>query len=249
LDIKKFEFDNCSIICPRIYYQFLSENFILDVYRSHEFLRENDLVLDLGASVGDFSVIASKKVGQKGKVIAIEPDAEIYEILRMNIRRNNCQNVIALNLGVGSEVGEKEITFWGRTYRFKVNTLENILHDLGINEKINFIKMDIEGFEADVVCKSIKTIKEANVISVEFHGTKQKLDDLLLPNGFFFMPITMKYIYKKLIKHLLRHPYNFYKAFLYTIKDKPQVLRSSITGYAMAKSDCLLIGSYIRDRW
>jgi FkbM family methyltransferase len=246
--ILEFKLDDYRIISPRAYYQFLAETFILDVYRTGELLRENDLVLDLGATMGDFSVFASKKVGNNGKVIAIEPDPYSYEILKKNIERNNCQNIVAVNLGIGSAPEEKDITFFSRTYRCKLNSLENILEELDIRDKINFIKMDIEGFEAEVVFKSLKTIKEANVISVEFHGTKQKLDELLLPNGFSYRPITMRYVYKNLLKHLLLHPITFSKAAVYMIDEIPTILGSIFTGFDMTKSDYLLTGSYVRGR-
>jgi len=249
LETLEYTLGNYRIICPKgYYYQDVNENYILDVYRTDELLKENDLVLDLGASIGDFSILSSKKIGKKGQVIAIEPDIESYGILKLNIEINSCQNIIPFNVGVGSEPGEKEITFRGRKYRFKVCTLENILNELYINRRINFIKMDIEGFEAEVVTKSLQTIKEANVISVEIHGTKEKLDRALLPNGFFFRPVTMNYIYKKLVKHLFLHPSNFCKAINYTIKDKPQLLLNSITGFDITKNEDILIGSYIKDR-
>jgi FkbM family methyltransferase len=250
--ILEFKLDDYRIISPRAYYQFLAETFILDVYRAGELLRENDLVLDLGATMGDFSVFASKKVGNNGKVIAIEPDPDSYEILKKNIERNNCQNIVAVNVGIGSAPEEKDITFItcgiSRTYRCKLNSLENILEELDIRDKINFIKMDIEGFEAEVVFKSLKTIKEANVISVEFHGTKQKLDELLIPNGFSYRPITMRYVYKNLLKHLLLHPITFSKAAVYMIDEIPTILGSIFTGFDMTKSDYLLTGSYVRGR-
>jgi FkbM family methyltransferase len=248
LETLEFKLDDYSIISPRDYYQFLVETFILDVYRTADLLKENDLVIDLGATIGDFSILAAKKVGREGKVIAIEPDFYTYEILKSNIQKNNCQNIIPLNLGIGSEPGETEITFEGRTYTCKLNTLENILRDLNITDKINFIKMDIEGMEAEVVSKNIQAFKEVNVISLEFHGTKQKLDKLLLPNGFSFRPITMGYVYKNLLKHLFLHPVIFSKSLKYMIDDIPQVLRTIFTGFEMVRSDYLLTGSYVKGR-
>jgi SAM-dependent methyltransferase len=248
LETLEYRLGSYRIICPRGYYLHdVYENYILDVYRTNDLLNEGDLVLDLGAGIGDFSVLASKKVGNRGQVIAVEPDVESYEILKSNIGRNRCQNVIPMNIGVGSESGEKEITFRGRKYRFNVSTLENIIEELHISRKINFIKMDIEGCEAEVVNKSLEMIKESNVISVESHGTKDKLDKVLLPNGFSFRPVTMNYIYKKLIKHLFIHPFNFYKALKYEINDNPKVLRGTVTGFNIAKEEYFVIGSYVKD--
>lgn len=245
MELSIFNYGIFHIFYPKFYFQFLKEVFILDVYRTN-LLKTDDIVLDLGASTGDFCIIASKKVGEDGKVIAIEPNIESYQILKSNIQRNNCQNVIPVNLGVGSECTEKEITFWGRTYKCKINTIENILDTLKINDKIDFIKMDIEGFELDVIRKSIEKVKEANVISLEFHQTKEKIDTLLLPHGFDFQPITMSHIYKNIIKNLILHPYSLFKVYVDTISKNPQVFSKAFTGFDMTKDD-LLVGSYIKD--
>jgi FkbM family methyltransferase len=242
-----FNYDNYHIIYPEPYFQFLKENFILDVYRS-DLLKENDLVLDLGACTGDFCILASKKVGKNGKVIAIEPDVENYKLLKLNIERNNCQNVILINLGVGGHEGEKEIHApCDKTFISKIDTLENILKGLNIKDKINFIKMDIEGFEVEVVIKSIEIIKQANVISLEFHGTKEKVDNMLLKYGFSFKPITMSYIYKKIVKNFLLHPFISYKVCVDTITCNAGVIHKAISGFDMTK-DYLLVGSYIKGR-
>src|SRR5918911_5372332 len=109
MELVNFKYDKYNVVYPRTYFQFIKEVFVLDVYRS-DLIRKKDIVLDLGASTGDFCIIASKKVGSNGMVIAIEPDADNYELLKFNIQRNKCQNVLPLNIGVGKEDGqEKEI--------------------------------------------------------------------------------------------------------------------------------------------
>lgn len=246
MELSIFNYGNYKILYPESYFQFLKEVFVLDVYRTN-LVNPSDTVLDLGAGTGDFSIIASKKVGPEGRVIAVEPDYESYEILRLNIEQNNCKNVIPLNLAVGDEeLTEKQITFWGKTCMCKVNTLENIVHSLKIDDdKLDFIKMDIEGFEADVIRKSISLIKNTGVLSIEFHHTKEKIDELLLPHGFYFEPVTMRYIYKKIVRNLFLHPLNLSRVYMDTINKNPHVLRKAVTGFDMTKKD-LLIGSYIK---
>jgi len=247
-ELLKFKYRNYNIIYPRVYYQFLREVFVFDVYQTN-LIHENDVVLDLGASIGDFSILASKKVGKNGKVIAIEPNVEDYKLLRLNIKRNSCQNIIPLNQGVGGKVEEKEITFWDRTFLCKINTLENILDTLNIHDKINFIKMDIEGFEVDVISKSIEIIKNTNVIALEFHATKERLDELLSPYGFLFKPLTTGYIYKKMLKNLFLSPRHFYKASVDTIINNPRLIYKVFTGYDISKNDNpILVGNYLRGR-
>ena len=130
----------------------------------------------------------------------------------------------------------------------KVDTLENILSELNIKDEVAFIKIDIEGFEAQVVSRALAIMKEANIISIELHGTKQKVDEALLPYGFLFEPITMGYIYKKIIKCMFLHPASFFKAAVDAITKKPMVTYKTITGFEITKNVNLLVGSYIKQR-
>ena len=248
MELVNFKYDEYNIIYPRPYFQFLKEVFVLDVYRSN-LIKKNDIVLDLGACSGDFCIIASKNVGPNGVVIALEPDSDNYELLKFNIKKNRCQNVIAANIGVGKEDDqEKEIIApfdkpsWG-----KISRLETILKNVGIDKTINFIKMDIEGEEVDVIHTSIDTFKDADVISLEFHGTRRGIDELLLNHSFFFKPITMTYIYKRIFKNLLLHPLTLYNIYIDTIVNNPDIINKFITGFDMTK-DQLLAGSYIKGK-
>jgi hypothetical protein len=55
-----------------------------------------------------------------------------------------------------------------------VDTLENILDKAELKKRINFIKMDIEGFETEVLSQSIDIIKNADTNSIELHNTKRR---------------------------------------------------------------------------
>ncbi|MBN1643755.1 MAG: FkbM family methyltransferase [Dehalococcoidales bacterium] len=130
-------------------------------------LRRGDTVVDCGAYVGGFTLYAAQIVGSEGKVICFEPDYESYKKLLDNIKINNFTNVIAINKGIWS---------CDRTLKFstghssessivtnnvepfnevQVVSLDNELKRRGI-EKVDFIKMDIEGAEIEAVkgCKA-----------------------------------------------------------------------------------------------
>lgn len=230
LKMCEFNYGNLKLVHPKIYYQFLKEQFIFDVYQT-DLLKEGDLVLDLGANIGAFAVLASKIVGKDGKVIAVEPNSADYGMLVQNIQRNNCQNITPVNLGVGKGVEKKEANFMGRTFTCKLDTLDSILDDLGIHTRINFIKVDIEGYEVDVISKSITIFKDADVISIECHNTKEEIDKLLLPHGFSFKPLRMSYIYKKVCRNLLLHPLHSFKATTDTVVKNPRLLFKVARGY------------------
>lgn len=136
---------------------------------------EGDYVLDAGANIGMFSVIASHVVGEKGKVFAFEPLKEISDVLEENSSKNHCSNIIIENKILG-EV-DKEVEFFynldsnynaaSKTIKHdgdKVVTLEQVTLDSYVEknniQKIDFIKADIEGAERDLLRGGEMTIKK-----------------------------------------------------------------------------------------
>src|SRR5436309_1106367 len=180
---KTFRYNSFRLSHTDFHHQFLMEVYILDIYRIN-LLRKNDVVLDLGAGIGDFSVLASKKVGPLGKVIAIEPDPDDYRLLENNIKSNYCSNIIPLNCGVGKESTERLMNFRGRQYTSKLIPLDTLLKSIGVVGTIDFVKMDIEGFETDVIGQSIGILKDCRIISIELHNTKNDVDGILSKHGF-----------------------------------------------------------------
>lgn len=178
-------------------------------------VKKGDIVVDAGAYVGAFTLIASKMVGDKGKVIAFEPDKENYEKLLKNIELNDITNVIAINKGL-----------WSRTTTFEFNdkhsgtssfifdktktnhavsvptvSLDDELEELRIN-KVDFIKMDIEGAEIEAIkgCNNILKNSDTKLTIASYHvvnGQKScfELEKLLTKLGYnvetqFSEPLT-----------------------------------------------------------
>ena len=138
-------------------------------------LAPGDYVLDAGANIGTFSIIASSVVGESGKVFAFEPLKEISDVLEENSQKNNCKNIIIENKILG-EIS-KEVEFFynlesnynaaSKTLKHdgdKVVTLKQITLDEYVSrnaiEKIDFIKADIEGAERDLLKGAEETIKK-----------------------------------------------------------------------------------------
>jgi tRNA G46 methylase TrmB len=98
----------------------------------NDFLPKNgDIVVDLGAGVGDYALLASLRVDKKGKVISVESDKGIFKLLVRNIEENNLKNVIPVNLFISSR---------------KKNSIDYIVKKLRL-KRVDLIKMDIEGYE------------------------------------------------------------------------------------------------------
>lgn len=121
-------------------------------------IKKGDIVVDIGAHIGYYTLIAASIVGKKGKVYAFEPDLKNFNVLRQNIKINNYKNIIPINKAVAEKNSKLNLyintanTGDHRIYKSKdkrktieINaiTLDSILK----NEKVDLIKMDIQGSE------------------------------------------------------------------------------------------------------
>lgn len=143
-------------------------------YTTYYSLKKGDVVIDAGAYSGLFTIYASKKVGNNGKVLAYEPNPYNLVFLRKNIELNNIHNVTVIEKGlfdrkdklpfdiqsVGSNIVSIHNAFYKRRTlnKIQVDTLDNEMKRLNV-KKINFLKMDIEGAEINAVEGMEQTIK------------------------------------------------------------------------------------------
>ncbi|MBI4085293.1 MAG: FkbM family methyltransferase [Candidatus Liptonbacteria bacterium] len=85
-------------------------------------LKEGDTFVDIGASIGWYTLIGANKVGPSGKVYAFEPDPRSSALLRKNVDANDYKNVTVVEKAVSEKVGEHEIFLreekWGNNSFF-----------------------------------------------------------------------------------------------------------------------------------
>lgn len=136
-------------------------------------IKSGGIVVDIGANIGYDTVLFADKVGKKGKVIAIEPDPTNFEILQKNIKENKLFNVVAVQAALGDvnkkmKIYESEENFgdhrmWEEKGRNSKDVfcrrLDDLLKELEY-EKIDFIKMDVQGFEEKVIEGGKEIIKK-----------------------------------------------------------------------------------------
>ena len=77
----------------------IREDDLLEIFNP----RTGDIVLDIGAHSGRYSIICSKRVGPTGKVISIEPDIESFELLKRNLKLNKLENAVPINCALHSD--------------------------------------------------------------------------------------------------------------------------------------------------
>jgi len=121
-----------------------------------------DTVLDIGANIGYYTLIFAKLVGEHGKVFAFEPDPTNFALLKKNVEMNGYSNVILVPKAVSNENKKAKLFLceqnqgMHRVYN-SVFCNESIdieflkLDDYFQDEKISFIKIDIEGAEYNAI--------------------------------------------------------------------------------------------------
>ncbi len=80
----------------------------LELFR--DYCAAGDVVVDVGANVGEVSIVVSQRVGPTGQVFAFEPAPRIYGYLRGNLDLNDCTNVIPRNLALAASPGSVRMT-------------------------------------------------------------------------------------------------------------------------------------------
>jgi FkbM family methyltransferase len=155
--------------------------------RKHFNPKKGDTVIDIGAAFGLYTITSSKQVGPNGKVIAIEAHPDSFEMLNRNIELNGLTNITTLNYAVYSRKTKVKIysnyTIMSERIREKkvkekfvevnADTLDNMLQQNGIRqEQVNWIKIDVEGAEYEVLKGACNTLSNSKDIAlyIEIHG-------------------------------------------------------------------------------
>jgi len=167
-------------------------------------LKKGDIVVDIGASIGYYSLIFAKLIGETGKVIAIEPESKSCQLFKKNIEFNNYKNVILLQKAVSNKTGKAKLLKskkFGGSVVFEQDSKEEgtveiktISLDDYFKEKINFIKIDAEGSEDKILSgmnhllqqnKNLKLMMEYNPQALKLAGTEpSKFLENLINLGF-----------------------------------------------------------------
>jgi FkbM family methyltransferase len=217
---------NCAIddhIMKRIFFFNIWEPH--NSYLIQSVLRPGDTFIDVGANVGYDSLLGSKLVGDKGKVIAIEASRVIFEQLSSNLTRNGIANVRLVKIAVSDKPGE--LTLFGgdkgnqgrtspiqRENLVPIETvptkpLDEILTD-DERASVRLVKIDIEGGELSVLERLVDTLHLYGPsmsllveMSEDASGRSRVVFDKLLAAGFSAYQVENDY---SLSSYLRSHP-------------------------------------------
>lgn len=147
--------------------------------------------LDVGANMGEFSLKAKQMVGEKGAVIAFEPDPSNFERLKKNLALNPSIQVTAVQKALGEapgyawmhaprtdNSGTKRIAVSDEGIQVVLDTLDEAVARLKL-ERMDWLKIDVEGYEWAVLRGGQKTLKrfhpnlfiEIDEANLQVHGS------------------------------------------------------------------------------
>jgi FkbM family methyltransferase len=146
--------------------------------------QKNSIVIDVGANIGWYTLQYARYVGSTGKIFAFEPVKENFQLLKKNISKNGYENIIPINKAVSNEVSTVKMELSDRIGDHRIvndvdstdktiievdcTTLDNSFPH---NTKIDFLKIDAEGQDLNVLLGAKRLIDENPqiVIFVEFN--------------------------------------------------------------------------------
>jgi len=155
-------------------------------------LKTGDIVVDIGAHIGYYTLIASKIVSREGKVYAFEPDPKNFKLLKRNVEENQLHNVVLTNKAITSKTGQvklylnKENTGDHRIYDTKDDRDEILVDSTSLDDyfknikrKIDVIKMDIQGAEYEAIMGGLGLLRKNPQIKIfcEFWPMGLKLNN------------------------------------------------------------------------
>ena len=147
-----------------------------------EKIEMGNIVVDVGANIGLHTLNMARIVGSTGQVFAFEPDPSNFEILKKNVKINNYKNIILEQKAVGDKHGRTTLyqsdhpgkhRIFPQTEQAKsqvqveLTNLDNYF-DSDMTDKINFIKIDVEGLEFSVLKGMKNILKNSKKIKILF---------------------------------------------------------------------------------
>lgn len=186
----------------------ISELIIYDEYDAPKYIKENSIVFDIGANIGVFTIFTAN-LAKNGLVYAFEPVTDIFRILEKNTFFY--KNIKIFKVGLGRENEKKKIFVrsWSPgdstididgTHRnsksfdqveeIEIITLDDFVDKNRIN-KIDFIKIDVEGYEFNVLKGGVNSLKKLKpIIAISLHSDKLKEEIIK------FVETELKNLYK-----------------------------------------------------
>jgi FkbM family methyltransferase len=161
-----------------LYHGVFNEQVDCDLFMA--LISPGDVVIDIGANIGVYTLISALRVGKQGQVISFEPDSRSYQMLKSNVEQNKVDGPIYLShycLGdyngttsffeaaepclSGNVITARNIIMEER--KIPIKTLDTALSEMN-SPKVSLIKIDVEGAESKVIAGAMGTLEKSDAI-------------------------------------------------------------------------------------
>ncbi len=168
---------------------------------------KSPVIIDGGSHIG-LSILYFKKLYPGSTIIAFEPNPKTFAVLKRNIELNNIQGVTLINAALSKKNGQIKFYVgrgllnwsWGDTGKRNKIAVTRFSEEIFVNsvqlssyikKKVDFLKLDIEGMEGEILTEIKNKLKFVEKIVLEFHrvknsdvNTSRRIIDLLKKSGF-----------------------------------------------------------------
>lgn len=156
--------------------------------------KQGEVITDIGAHIGTYTIRAAKAVGKEGLVIALEPQPESFRLLNINVKSNELSNVIALRMAayendgtaimhVSKDSSGNSLTRVPEEFTGEIEvptiTLNTIVKRFCL-KRVDWVKIDVEGAELAVLkgASNVLGIIRKLLIEVWYENADEVLDIL-----------------------------------------------------------------------
>ncbi len=171
-------------------------------------VNKGDIVIDIGANIGYYTLMFAKLVGDTGKIYSFEPDPRNFFILEKNIQINGYNNVILEKKAVSNKLGKSTLYVNENSAESSMHKPNNVINEIYVDLitldnyfEVNsitpdFIKIDIEGYELNALkgMESILQSSNKTKIMIEYNPlTKKELKSDPMDNLTFLSELGFKF--------------------------------------------------------
>jgi len=168
------------------------EHLSIDFLQNQNFINRGGTALDIGGNIGYYALLESSLVGPEGKVYAVEPVSSNLNILKKNIELNGVKNINVFKIAMGKEKKNVEIyvsnqsnrssfivrsgTVYTKKEKVEMTTVDDFVSEHKI--KPDFIRMDVEGYEKEIIQGMRKTLLDRPKLFIEIHPNEIGREEL-----------------------------------------------------------------------
>lgn len=186
------------------------------------YLKPGDCYVDVGANIGSTVIAGAAEVGVSGRVLAVEPHPRIFRYMLGNIKLNGIRNVTARNMALAAEPGAASLSDFRSddlnhiepagqgAFAVELATLDSLTDAF---PSVALLKIDVEGYEAQVLAGARNTLRRTMAIYIEiadeflrhYGSSANRVFDTLRTAGFHIL----RWANDTTLEEFSYHPHRF----------------------------------------